>query len=80
MQPRDLDAHLGAKIGIEIAERFVEQEHVGRAGDGAADGDALALAARQLARLALEQGFELQDRSRPPAPCPRPRPCRRRSS
>ena len=45
VQLRQLDAHLHAQLGIEIAERLVEQEHLRVAHDGAADGDALALAA-----------------------------------
>jgi len=44
----DLDPHLAAQLGIEVAERLVEQEHVRVADDGAAHGDALALAARQM--------------------------------
>ena len=50
VQPRDLDAHLDAQFGVEIGERLVEQEHLRLAHDGAADGDALALAAGQLLR------------------------------
>ncbi len=48
MQARDLDPHLDAQLGVEIGERFVEQEHLRLAHDGAADGDALALAAGEL--------------------------------
>ena len=55
MQARDLDPHLDAQFGIEVGERFVEQEHLRLAHDGAADGDALALAAGQLPRLALHE-------------------------
>ena len=56
-----LDAHLDAQGGVEIGERFVEQEDLRLAHDGAADGDALALAAGKLGRLALEQVLDLQD-------------------
>ena len=45
VQLGDLDAGLDAQLGIEIGERLVEQEDVRIAHDGAADGDALALAA-----------------------------------
>src|SRR5690606_18140325 len=40
--------------------RFVEQEDLRIAHDGAADGDALALAAGELARIAVEIGCQLQ--------------------
>ena len=60
VQPCDLDAHLGPEAGVEVRERLVEQEDVGLADDGAADGDALALPARKLLRLAAEQLFDLQ--------------------
>ena len=48
-------AHLHAQLGVEVGERLVEQERRRLAHDGAAHGDALALAAGELARLALEQ-------------------------
>ena len=44
MQLGDLDPHRDAKLGIEIGEGLVEEEDLGFAHDGAADGDALALA------------------------------------
>ena len=55
VQPLDLDAQLGAQLRVEIRERLVEQEHAGLAHQRAADRDALALAAGQLGRLAVEQ-------------------------
>ena len=61
MQLGDLDAHLGAQFSVEIGQGFVEQEKLWLAHDRAADGDALALAARQLARLALQQRANLQN-------------------
>ncbi len=45
VQALDLAAHLAAQLRIEVGQRFVEQEHLGLAHDGAADGDALARAA-----------------------------------
>jgi len=54
MQLLELDAHLHPQLGIEIGERLVEQEHARVTHDGAAKRDALALAAGELARLALE--------------------------
>ena len=56
----DLHAHLDAQLGIEVAERLVEQEEQGIAHQRPAHGDALALAAGQLRRLALEQRVDLQ--------------------
>ena len=48
VQLGDLDAHLHAQLGIEVRQRLVEQEDPRLAHDGAADGDALALAAGEL--------------------------------
>ena len=58
-------AHLGAhgdtQLGIEVGERLVEQEHLGLPHHGACHGDALALAAGEFTRAALEIGFEAND-------------------
>ena len=54
MQFGDLEAHRAAECGVEVRERLVEQEGGWLADDGAADGDALALAAGELAGAALE--------------------------
>ena len=51
----DLDPHLHAQLGVEVGQRLVEQEHLRVAHDGAAHRDALALAAGQLLRLAVDQ-------------------------
>ncbi|EGE58067.1 hypothetical protein RHECNPAF_35000121 [Rhizobium etli CNPAF512] len=61
MQPLDLGAHLHAQLGVEIGERLVEEEDLRLAHQRAADRDALALAARELARLAIEEVFDLQE-------------------
>jgi hypothetical protein len=45
MQRLDLGAHVDAQLGVEVRQRLVEQEDLGLADDGAAHGDALALAA-----------------------------------
>ena len=55
VQLLDLQPRLRAQLGVEVGQRLVEQEHLRLAHDGAAHGHALALAARELARLALEQ-------------------------
>ena len=69
VQPGKLDPHLYAQSGIEIGERLVEQEDLGLPHDGAADGDALALAARQVLGLALQQRVRAAGCWPPPSPC-----------
>ena len=61
MQPLDLDAQLGAQLGVEVRQRLVEQEDVDVAHQRPADGDALALAAGKRGRLAVQQRLDLQD-------------------
>ena len=61
VQLLDLGAHGDAQLGVEIRQRLVEQEHLRVAHDGAAHGDALALAAGELARIAVEQRAEAED-------------------
>ncbi len=46
VQLLDLDAQFVAQFGIEVRQRFVEQEDIDFAHQRPADGDALALAAR----------------------------------
>jgi hypothetical protein len=64
VQPRDLHPHLHAQLRVEVRERLVEQEHVRPAHDGAPDGHALPLPARQRLGLAVEILVELQDPAR----------------
>ena len=64
VQLAKLDPHVAAQGGVEVGERFVEQEDLGVAHDGAANGDALALAAGQLAGLQLQLVGQLQDLGR----------------
>jgi hypothetical protein len=61
----DLGAHLHRELGVEVRQRLVEQEHLGIAHDGAPHGDALALTARQLLGLAVEQLLDVEDAGRP---------------
>jgi hypothetical protein len=58
MEALELGAHLDAELGVEVAERLVEEEGLGLADDGAADGDALALTAGELLGLPFEEGRE----------------------
>ena len=57
----DLAAHCHPKLGIEVRERLVEQEHLRIAHDRPAHRDALSLAPGKLARVAIEQGHQRQD-------------------
>ncbi|EWS65443.1 hypothetical protein Y695_01300 [Hydrogenophaga sp. T4] len=57
----DLQPGLGAQLGVEVGQRFVEQEDLGLAHDGAAHGHALALTTREFARLARQQVTEFED-------------------
>ncbi|ORE91266.1 phenol hydroxylase [Aurantimonas sp. 22II-16-19i] len=61
VQALQLGAHLGAQLGVEIGQGLVEQEHLRVAHQRPADGDALALAAGELGRLARQQRLDLQD-------------------
>ena len=60
MQLGELEPHLHAQLRVEVRERLVEQEHLRLAHDGAADGDALALAAGKLLGQPVQQMAELQ--------------------
>src|SRR6266571_1700771 len=55
MEPLDFNPHVVAKLGIEIAERFIEQEEQRVAHDRAADRDALALTAGKLTWKSFEK-------------------------
>ena len=57
----DFETGLHAQCGIEVGERFVKQECLRLAHNGAADRDALALATGKIGRLAVKQRFKLQD-------------------
>ena len=75
-----LDLHLLAQLQVEGAERLVEQQHLGTVDERPGEGDALALAAAQLVRLAgavLRQADRLEHLAGPPAalgPLRRPSP------
>ena len=64
LQPADLAAHLDPQLGVEIGERFVEQQHMRLDHEGAGDRDALELAAGQLVRPALAVAVELHELQR----------------
>ncbi len=65
VQRLQLDAHLHAQLRVEVRQRLVEEEHRRLADDRAAHRDALALAAGERARLAVEKRAELEDLRRP---------------
>ncbi len=62
VQARELGAHRGAQLGVEVRQRLVEQERPRLAHQRAADRDALALAARELRRAAAHQGLQAEHR------------------
>ncbi len=61
LDARDLGAHLHAQLGVEVRQRLVHQERLRIAHDRAAHGDALALPAGEVRRLALEVLLEVED-------------------
>ena len=60
LQLLDLDPHLHPQLGVDVAERLVEQEHLRVAHDGAPHRHPPALAAGKLRRLALQQLRQFQ--------------------
>ena len=60
----ELDLHLLAQLEIERAERLVQQQHAGPVDERARERDALPLAARELARLALRELAQAHERER----------------
>ncbi|CEI76402.1 Phenol hydroxylase [Pseudomonas aeruginosa] len=61
VQPRQFQAHLHAQGGVEVGQRFVEEEYLRVAHDRPADRHPLPLAAGELARLALQQRLQFED-------------------
>ena len=74
LQRADVGAGLRAQLRVEVRERLVHEEHLRVADERAAERDALALPARELARLALEQRPELAAARRPRSRGGRSRP------
>lgn len=60
LQRRDLGAGLHAKLRVEVRQRLVHEEHAGLTHNRAAHRDALALAARERLRLAVEVVLEVK--------------------
>jgi hypothetical protein len=65
VQLADLGAHLHAQLGVQVAERLIEQEALRVPHDGAPQGNALPLPAGQRLGLALEQRNDGQNVRRP---------------
>ena len=65
----ELGPGLHAQLGVEVRERLVHQEHLRLAHDGPAHGDALALAAGEVLRLAVEVRLEVEQPRRLAHPC-----------
>src|SRR5207244_6325870 len=64
VQLLQLDSSLAAELCVQVGEWLVEQEDLRAAHDGAAEGHALALTAREGSRLALQEVVETQDAGR----------------
>ena len=62
MEPLQLEPHVVPQRRVQVRQRLVEQEHRRLAHDRAADRDALALPARELARLPLQHVVDAQQR------------------
>ena len=59
LQVLDLGAHVRTQLRVEVRQRLVHQEGLRPADEGAGQGNALLLAAREALRLAVEQSLEL---------------------
>ena len=64
VQLDDLAAHLDAHLGIEVRERFIEEENLGLPHDRASHSDALALAAGEGFWLSQKKLLEAENRRR----------------
>ncbi len=60
MQLGDFDASCHAQCGVEVGQRFIEEEYARIADDGAADGNTLALAAGELLGQTIKERCQLQ--------------------
>jgi hypothetical protein len=65
VQSGNLAAHLDPELSVEIRQWLIEQKRLRLLDNRAADGDPLALPARQLRGLAIEKMGDLQNVSRP---------------
>ena len=62
LDPLELELHLLAELEVERAERLVEEQHARPVDERARQGDALLLAARELARLAPLEARQVDER------------------
>ncbi len=62
VQAFQLRAHVNAQLRIQVGKRLVEEKHPRLTAESGADGDALALAARELTRFPLEVFGQTEDR------------------
>ena len=60
LEAHDVSSGLHTKLGVEIGERLIHQEHLWISHDGPGECDSLALPARELAGLAIEQLAETE--------------------
>ena len=59
VKPSQPAAQFGPHLGVQGAERLIEEEHLRLHGQGPGQGDPLPLAAGELGRVAVRQSFEL---------------------
>ena len=64
MKSLDFSPHRNTQLGVKIGKRFIEQKYFWIAHDGATHRNALALPARQLARVTIQQRIQIQDAGR----------------
>ena len=64
LEAADLGTHREPQLGVQIGQRFVEQEQLRVPHDRAAHRDPLALPAGQLPRLAFQQGANAEQSGR----------------
>ena len=60
LQALQLAAHTRAKLGVQVCDRLVEQEHLWLTHDGAADSDTLFLPATEFLRAPVQKMVDFQ--------------------
>ena len=64
MQLGQLGSHLSTQLGVQVGQRFVQQEDLRLTHDGTAQGNTLTLTTGQSLRLTVEQVGDVQDAGR----------------
>lgn len=61
VQTTESPAQFVADLGVESAERLVQQEHIGTHGERTSESNALSLTARQLSGVAIARRAQLHE-------------------